>query len=295
MKPLNTPVMRIASFILGSVACLATFAQTQVHQSTFTFSDGAHPTFVVSFDDAEVRDVESWYKDQLKDLAAKLDSKKELRATGARVPEVAADTITVLCKVDQPRRSNAVDVHLAFMVHGVYLNSTSDPTVIAGARNFCYTKAAAYKKEVLQKQLADAERTHTNLVRDHGTLTKDQRRYEQNVVKTRDKGTKAGQEKVQAESDLSNTELSIQTKQIEIATAPTPESTEALTKLLKEQEKLKDRIERLGKQAIAAEKKAKDLEFSITEKLKDQKDKQAAIDTQLKKVEALRLALQAVN
>ncbi len=273
----------------------AALAQTEVRQTTFPFSDGAHPTFVVAFEGAEAGNVEGWYKGQLKDLSGDVSNKKEVRAMGARVPEVSPDTITVLCKAEKLKQSTAVNLHMAFLVNGSYIAPSSDARMLEGARNFCYVKAVAYKKQVLQERLADAERDLARLNGELSTLVKDKGRAEEGIKKNQDKGVEAGQDKLQAEADLKTNELAVQNKQAEIATAPSEANTEALNGLLKEQAKLKDRIERLGKQAVDAEEKVKDLERAIKKNESDQEAKRKAIEEATRKVDDLRAAVANVN
>lgn len=278
-------------FAIGLVAS----AQTEVRQSAFTFSDGTHPTFVVTFIDTEPGDVESWYRSQLKDLAEDVSNKKEIRASGARVLEVALDTITILCKAEKAKKSPVTSLHLAFRVNGTFVAGASDKAMIDGASNFCYTKAVTYKKLVVQRQVTEAERTLVRLEEEQATLEKDKRRFEEGIEKNKEKGIDAGKEKVQTEADLRSNELAIDTKKSEVSTGPSDQNTEALQKLLKENERLKDRVERLGSQASDAEKKVKDLEENVRKNLSDQEAKKKAIEVQRKAVEGLRTVLANVN
>jgi hypothetical protein len=283
-------------FLLPAVAlCTASFAQTEVRQSSFTFSDGTHPTFVVTFDNADASQMESWYKGQLKDISDDIANKKETRASGVHIADISPDTITVLCKADRSKKSGVVSLHMAFRVNGEWLSTTSDKRMIEGAKNFCYAKAVAYKKVVLQQQLTEAERALARLQSEQATLEKDQRRYEEGIEKNKEKGLQAGKDKVQAEADLKTNEVAIDSKKSEIITAPSQENTEALQKLMRENEKLKDRIDRLGNQALDADKKVNELRESTRKNLTEQDNKHKAIEAQTKVVADLRAALASVN
>src|SRR5262245_16998173 len=127
--------MRIAIPTLALVAATVSTAQTQVQQTTFPFSDGSHPTFMVTFGAADAGSVESWYKGQMKEFSEDVENKKELRFTGTRAADVAPDTITVLCKAEQPHKSPSVNLHLAFMVNGIWVGPTAEQRLVDGARN----------------------------------------------------------------------------------------------------------------------------------------------------------------
>lgn len=287
--------MRFTLFLPGLLAALTAPAQTRVHQTTFTFSDGAHPTFMVEFEDADAGNVENWYKSQMKDISRDVESKKEIRATGARVPDIAPDTITVLCKAEKPRKGLPVALHLAFKVNGGWVAGSSDKRQAEAAHDFAYTKAVALKKHVLQLKLEDAEKTLGRYQAELATLEKDHGRYIEGIEKNRTKGTEAAADKVQAEADLGSNNLSVQAKQNEVSAAPSETNTKELQDLLKDQAKIKDRIERLGTDAVNAEKKIKDLEQAIEKNLADQEAKRATIEKQTAVVEELRTAVANVN
>lgn len=287
--------MRFTLLLSGLLAALTAPAQTRVHQTTFTFSDGAHPTFMVEFEDADVGDVESWYRSQLKDISKDVESKKEIRATGARVPAISPDTITVLCKAEKPRKGLPVALHLAFMVNGGWVAGASDKRQAEAAHDFAYTKAVAFKKHVLQLKLEEAEKTLGRHQAELATLEKDHRRYEDGITRNREKGTEAAADKVQEEGRLQANEQAVRTKQAELAGAASGAAAEELQDLLKEQDRLKDRIERLGNDVRNAEEHVKDLEYAIQKNLEDQEAKRATIEKQTAVVEELRTAVASVN
>lgn len=287
--------MRILILPVALLAATVSPAQTQVHQTTFPFSTGSHPTFMVEFEEAEAGSVESWYKGQMKEFSEDVESKKELRFTGIRAADVAPDTITMLCRAEQPRKSSSVNLHLAFMVNGAWVGPTSDQRLVDGATNFAYNKAVGYKKYLLQNQLTEAEKVLARLQSEQATLEKDHQRYVEGIEKNRTKGTEAAADKVQAEAELGTNELAVKSKQAEVGGSPSEQGAKELQDLLKEQAKLKDRIQRLGDDTVNAENKVKDLELSIERNLADQEAKRASIEKQTVAVEELKTTLAAVN
>ncbi|MCB9170299.1 MAG: hypothetical protein H6597_05540 [Flavobacteriales bacterium] len=270
-------------------------AQTQVQQTSFTFSDGLHPTFMVAFDQGDDKDLEGYYKDQLKMVSKDVSNKKELKALGARVPEITADTITILCAVEQPRKSSTVNVHLAFRVNGAFLASTSEATLLKSATDYAYRTAVAYKTKVLQEELAAEQKTLEQLQSDLAMLKKEKDRAENTLEKTKGKGKDAARDKLDAENELGTTNIAIETKKTEVAGDPSEQNTKDLQDLLKDKSKLEGKIEKYTEDIADAEKKAKDLEQDIKDNLKQQDDKQKAIADQGTKVKAAQLLLDSVN
>ncbi|MCB0790766.1 MAG: hypothetical protein H6595_05530 [Flavobacteriales bacterium] len=270
-------------------------AQTQVQQTSFTFSDGLHPSFMVAFDNGDDKDLEGFYKNRLKMVSKDVSNKKEIKALGARVPEIAADTITILCAVEQPRKSTTVNVHLAFRVNGAFLASTSEELLRQNATDYAYRTAVAYKTKVLQDKLGAEQKTLEQFRNDLATLKKEKDRTENTLEKTKDKGKDAAKDKLDAEHELSTTNIAIETKKTEVAGDPSEQNTKDLQDLLKDRSKLESKIEKYTEDSADAEKKGKDLEQDIKDNLKQQDEKQKAIADQETKVKAAQLLLDSVN
>lgn len=284
--------------ILLSTALLASctlFAQTEVLLGSFPFSDGNHPTAVVTFENAEADAVESWYKSQLKEASKDVSNKKELRASGVRVPEVSQDTITMVCKAEQGKKSPRVQLHLGYRVNGAWVSSASAPELVEGAKKHAYTLAVRYKKELLTAALETEKKNKLRLENELADLVKEKGRAEGSIEKTRQKGVEAGQEKLQAEADLKSNETTIAAKSAAMGAAPTEAQTKELQDLIKDQGKLKDKIEKEGKAIVDGEKKVKDLEQEVKDNLAAQASKRSAIEAQAEKVKAAQKALEEVK
>ncbi len=270
-------------------------AQTEVLLGSYPFSDGAHPTAVVTFENAEADVVESWYKSQLKDVSKDVSNKKELRASGIRVPEVAQDTMTVVCKAEQAKKSPRVQLHLGYRVNGAWVSSTSAPELVEGAKKHAYTLAVRYKKELLTAALEAQQKEKSRLDNELADLVKEKGRAEGSIEKARQKGVEAGQEKLQAEADLKSNETTIAAKSAAMGAAPSEEQAKELQDLIKDQGKLKDKIDKEAKAIVDSEKKLKDLEQEVKDNIAAQAAKQSSIEAQAEKVKAAQKALEEVK
>lgn len=287
--------MRILTSLAALGASLLVHAQTEVLQSSLPFSDGSHPTFVVAFDNAQSDAVESWYKAQLKEFSSDVSSKKEVRALGARVPEVSQDTITVLCKAEQGKKSTRVQLHLAYRINGQWIGSTSDPKLMDGAKKHAYMLGVRYKKQLLGAVLVGEEKTLEHLQSELANMVKEKGRAESGIEKNRSKGVDAQQEKTQAEADLKTNEAAVAAKHSAMGTAPTEEEAKQFQDLVKDGAKLKDKIAKETKNIEEADQKVKELEEQVKDNIASQETKQRAIEEQTKKVADAKKALDDVQ
>ncbi|MFZ1688993.1 MAG: hypothetical protein WAU70_16350 [Flavobacteriales bacterium] len=287
--------MRFLTFLAILSSSSLIHAQTEVLQSSLPFSDGNHPTVVVSFDNAQADAVESWYKSQLKDISGDVSNKKEVRATGARVPEVAQDTLTVLCKGEQSKKNPRVQLHLAYKVNGAWISNTSDAKLVDGAKKHAYMLAVRYKKELFSAALEAEQKTQGHLESEMANLVKEKGRAESGIEKNRSKGVEAQQEKTQAEADLKTNESAVAAKHAAMGTSPTEEEAKAFQVLVKDGTKLREKIEKESKNIVEAEEKVKELEGQVKDNIAAQETKQRAIDEQVRKVEEAKKALDDVK
>lgn len=270
-------------------------AQTDVRPAAYTFSTGVCPTFSVVLPKSDAKTVENWYKGQLKPISADISNKKELTAIGVRIPEVSPDTIRLLLKAEEVKRQDGVTLHVAFRVNGAYVGPDSDPRQVKGCDTWMYQQAILFQKEMTQRELDEATKQQVRLENDLAGLVKEKDRAQSNLEKTKDKGVEAGQDKVKYEGDLRAMQTAIDAKKQEVASNPSPENTEALNTMLKDQAKLQDKLQRAADQEQSAKKKVDDLEYQIKKNLDEQDKKTQAINEQKKVVEAVRTRLNAIN
>lgn len=276
-------------------AAVLTSAQTEVLQSSYSFSDGDHPTVVVAFENSDADAVENWYKGQLKDVSKDVGSKKEIRAQAARIPEVAPDTMTVLCKAEQGKKSTRVMLHLAFKYHGNWISKDVDGEVMKGAERYAYMLAVRYKKQVLEAVLGNEQKALAKMENDLAGLEKEKARAENGIEKNKGRGQEATGEKAKAEKDLKDNETSVASKHAAMGTNPTEEEAKAFQELVKEGTKLKEKIVKETKNISDAEAKVKELEDEVKKLSSDIEVKRREVEEQKKKVEEAQKAAGGVN
>lgn len=287
--------MRKHLFHLALVLPLLTQAQTEVRTSSYTFSTGVCPTMSVVFDQADARQVESWYKDRLKPISADISSKKELMAVGVRLPEVSSDTIRIYVKADQPKKSTDLTLHVAFRVNNAFVGPDSDERQREGCRSWMYQNAVMLKKELAQKEVEAATKTLHLLESDQAMLVKEKDRAQNSIERTQKNITSDEQGKAATEGESTTMVTRVDAKKQEVANSPTETNTKELQGMLKEQEKLKRKAEKLTKDIENGKKKVEDLQFQIKKNLEDQNAKGKAIDAQKKVVDELTTKLSGIN
>lgn len=287
--------MRLTTFLATIGTSIALNAQTEVMRSTMSFSDGTYPTMMATFENANASAVESWYKDQLRDASKDVSSKKEVRALGARVPEVMSDTITVLCKAEE-KKNDRVEVHLAYRVHGAWVgNDNLDAKYVDGAKKHALALAVRYNRQLLEAALANEQKGQGRSEGELADLIKEKGRVESSLEKTRNEGVEAEKEKTQAESDLKTNDSAVSSKHSAMGSNPTEEEAKQFLDLVKNGTKLKEKIEKETKKMDDAAKKVTELEEQLKDNVAATEVKQKEVDEQGKKVEAARKALEGVK
>ncbi|MBL7984150.1 MAG: hypothetical protein JNM91_04090 [Flavobacteriales bacterium] len=270
-------------------------AQTAVNNSSYTFSTGVQPTFSVLLENADPAMVEKWYKEQLKAVSADMAGKKEVMSIGTRLPEISSDTIRVFLKADQPKKAKDVTVHAAFRVNGVYVGPDSDARQVEGCRSWMYQRAVMLKKELAQKALDAATKQQRVLEDQLAGLVKEKDRAQNTIEKTQGNIMDDEKAKVETDGEVVTMKTTIDAKKQDVANSATEENTKALQGLIKEEEKLKRKSEKLAKDIASGKKRIEDLQFQIKKNLEDQDAKSKAIDAQKKVVEELTTKLGAIN
>jgi hypothetical protein len=270
-------------------------AQTEVRTSSFAFNVGVQPTFSVLFRNADARTVEAWFKDHLKDISAEVSSKKDLVAIGTRLPEVSTDTIRVYVKADQPKKSIDVTLHLAFKVGSAFVGPDSEARQVEGCKAWVYQEAVMLKKMLAQRELDAGTKLQARLEDDLAMLVRENERAQKSIEKTQQNITDDEKAKADTEGELGNMLTKLDSKKQDVANAPSEENTKQLQALVKEQEKLQRKSEKLIKDITNGGRKIEDLRFEIKKNLADQDAKAKAIEAQKLVVESLREKLANVN
>jgi len=284
----------VLTLLLTATITLAS-AQTEVELRSRKFSLGVQPTFSVNFPGTEKADVEAWFKKALKDISEDVRDKKEITATGARIPAATGDTLAILLAVDQRSKNEDAVVHLAFRIQNTFVNSDSEERRIEGCRKFVYDQAVAYKKAVAGKRLEQAERDLSGLRSNLDVMVRDQKRMEQGIEKNTQRSDDAANDKVNATNDLKRADERVNELQSSTESNPTEEQIKLLNAALKDQKKLQDRITKLDTDGVDARLKIADLQEQLAKNAKDQEAQRQAILTQEQVVEERKTVLSEIK
>ena len=270
-------------------------AQTEVRNTSYTYTGGVYPTYSVVFTGTDKAAVEKWFKDRLKPISADMGGKKEVMSIGTRLPEVSGDTMRVFVKADQPKGSTDVTAHVAFRVDMAFVGPDSEERQREGCRDWVYQNSVMLKKNIAQKELEAGQKRLVNLESELAGLIKDKGRAQSSIEKTQHNIVEDEQAKVGAEGEGKIMETTVEAKKQEVATSPTEENTKELKSLIKEQEKLEKKAVKLTKDIADGKKKVEDLQFEIKQNLSEQDAKAKAIEAQKKVVEELTARLAGIN
>ncbi len=281
--------------LLAVSLSLCAVAQTEVTFGSRKFSSGLQPAFVVRFPGAERADVEAWFKRSLKDISADVRDKKEITATGTRIPAATGDTLSAMLAVDQRSKNDDAVAYLAFRIAGSFVNSDSEQRRIDGCRAFVYDQAVAYKKHVAADRLEAAERDLRGAKNKLEEMQRDQKRFELGIAKNNERSTDAAKDKEKAVEDLKRADERVKTLESITAANPTEDQIKELNAALKEQKKLQERITKLDNDGVDARLKVSDLQKQLDANAKAQESQRQAVAAQEQVVEERRKALAEIK
>lgn len=292
---LKSPAMKhLLSLVALSLSLFAT-AQTEVTFGSRKFSTGLQPAFTVRFPGADRADVEAWFKRSLKDISADVRDKKEITATGTRIPAATGDTLAVLLAVDQRAKNDDAVAYLAFRIAGSFVNSDSEQRRIDVCRAFVYDQAVAYKKHVAGELLEAAERDLRGAKSKLEEMLRDQKRYELGIEKNTERSADAAKDKEKAVEDLKLADQRVKEMEGVTATNPTEEQIKQLNAALKEQKKLQERITKFDTDGVDARLKVSDLQKQLANNTKAQESQRQAVAAQEQVVEERKKALAEIK
>lgn len=289
--------MRASYSLLIWSFLLTTFiqAQTTVSISSYTFSNGVHPTISFLFEGTDVKYVEGFWRDELKRMSQEVSSKKEVIGAGALLPQVSPDTVRVLVKAEQRKGSPMLTAHVAILTRSGWVGPDSDPAVFEGAKSFVQERSTALRRQLAQQELTKAERALMNLRNDLSGLQRDKERAEAGIDKSKQKAAEALQEQERTHKDLDELVPKVEAQRAANTTTPNEENAKLLSDLLKQQSRLQDKHRKALDDERAMKKKADDLAWDIRKNVEDQARKSEEIARQETLVASLREKLSAIH
>ncbi len=289
------PTMRTLLTLLLTTLITFASAQTEVVMRSHKFSNGVQPTFSVNFPSADKASVEAWFERALKGISDEVRDKKEVIATGARIPAATGDTLAVFLAVEQRSKGDDAIVHLGFRIQNEFIHSDSEQRRIDGCKAWVYEQAVAYKKDLANKSLDEALKVKARLNSEMEMLQKEQKRAELAIERNTTRSAEAVADKAKAEIDLKRADEDVRTHQASSTANPTDEEIKQLNAALKEQRKLQERITKLTKDDSDAQQKIVELKQALVKNATDQDAKTKAIAEQQVVVETRRKVLDEVR
>ena len=128
--------------IIALLASATVHAQSAPGLSAYQFSDGVHPTFDATFEDARERDVASFWRNELKSISVKVTNKKELIGAAARIPAASPDTMRILIAVDRPKGGLYTTAHIAFLSTAGYVGPDTPERELNGCTQWVQQREA---------------------------------------------------------------------------------------------------------------------------------------------------------
>lgn len=265
-------------------------AQSEPRMSAFQFSTGVHPAFDATFEDAKGKDVEAFWRNELKSISAKVSNKKELIGAAARIPGASPDTLRILIAVDRPKGGLYTTAHIAFLSTTGFVGPDSPERELNGCTQWVQQRTVALRKQLAQAALDIGRRDLDRLQRDLDGLKREKERAENNLRKAQERAEQADRNKESSERRLGEMDAAATSATVDSTSGPNAEKAR-----VKEQGKLRDKAARATKTAQDMEKKTKDLQWAINRNEKDQATKQEAIGRQQIVVNGLLEKLQDIH
>lgn len=280
--------------LLLLASALSGQAQTKVGPSSYAFSNGVHPTFSFIFEGTDVRYVESYWRDELKQLSSSVISKKEIIGAAAFLPQVSSDTVRILMKAEQRKNSPLLTAHVAIFTTKGYVSPSSDPAQYEAALAFVQQRSTALRKQLAQQEFSNAEKGLARLNSELDGLRRDKERALSSIEKSVQKEAAAGTEQLDLKKEMDERAKRIAALRPTAASGDEEAQIE-LKALEKEQEKALKGEGKAQASESAMRKKAEELRWEVKKNEAEQLRKETEIARQTTLVKALREKLSVIE
>ena len=290
-----THMLRTITVLTALTLVRSTEAQVKVEVSSYTFSDGIHPTLSFQYEGTNVKYVESWWQDELKKISGKVSSRKELVGSAALVPQVSADTVRILVKAEQRKGSPHTIAHVAILSTTGWIGPSSGQQAFDGAKDFVQQRSTALRRQLAQQELSSAEKGLSKLQNDLAELQRTKERNTATIEKQGQRGAEAVLEQERSRAELDALAPRIDAARNEQQQAPSEANAKALSELLKEQTRATERNRKANEQESSARKKVDDLTWAQKQNAEEQERVKVAITRQQQLVDDLRAKVAAIH
>src|SRR5690606_20372116 len=151
--------------------------------SAFQFSDGVHPTLDATFENASTSEVVAFWRNELKAISVKVTNKKELIASGARIPSASTDTLRIYIAVEKPKGALWATAHMAFRTTSGFVGPDAPERELNGCTEWVQQRTVILRRKLAQAEVDQAQRTLVNLTRQLDMLKREKQRAENGILK----------------------------------------------------------------------------------------------------------------
>jgi len=285
----------LRSILLALITAPSVHPQPTVTLGSRGFSDGVHPTFDFTFEGTDVKYVEGYWRDELKKISRDVTSRKEVTGGGALIPQVSPDTVRVQVKAEQRKGAQLLTAHVAILTTQGYLGPTGEARAVAAATTFVQQHSTALRRQLVQQELAGAEKGLARLRLELSALQREKERAGSSIEKCGQRGAGAVTEQERTKAELEELDKRVGSKRNEVTASPSEEGTKELNVLLKERTRIQERNRKAMELEHDMKKKVEDLSFTIRKNTEDQGRKQEEIARQEMLVTSLQEKLTAIH
>lgn len=266
----------LLAFAFAGTVC----AQTSTEVSSFSFSDGVHPTLSFFFEGTDAKYVESYWRDELKKISATVSNKKEIIGHAAMVPQVSGDTVRIYVKAEQRKNSANLTAHVAIMTTAGFVGPSSEAAVFEAAKAFVQQRSTALRRQLAEQELSLAEKGLARLKKELDDLQREKERAAANIEKSKQRAAEAvvEQERTRVEADELGPRITA--LQAELGATPDKEGSKELSALIRDKDRAQSRNRKAREDETNMQKKEAELLIAIKKNEEDQARKSEEIARQ---------------
>lgn len=180
------------------------------------FDNGRSNAIETTISKSDTKTVEKEWSKLMKDYNAKVSSKKEIFADDALIKTISDNTIDVYAIVKQERKSEDVQLVVAFDLGGAYLSSSQHPAQYDAAVKIIQDFAVKIITDSYNEMIANQEKELDKIVKERDRVKKDKEYLENQNVDYLEKIEKNKQDIEAKEKELIEKDSEIEEKNKEI-------------------------------------------------------------------------------
>jgi len=260
------------------------------------FGDSTYYAYHIAVAQAKKSNVDKLLENEIKEKGG---SKERFKGNATmhmqvRLPEVHDAGIILLHKVDDIRKTDNVEVGLAFLVDGFKAVNPDDfPEKDKKAKQVMHNFAVKLNKVAFQEKVDEAQKELEGLEKDLEKAQKDQQKLEEDIqkaekdlIKTKEDEAKLDQKRLKTEYEL---------KQFNAMISPSAKDMKKKAKAQKNLEKLAKDKDKITKDVYKAESDKQEAEAALPAAKSEVERLQEAVNAQKEQVEQLQAQMESIK